>query len=97
LKWFAISKAAGFGEAYSKSTTIICYSMIQISIAKGRWEGKIMVGRTNLVVLGFTLVHAIQAKYIAVLSVVMTQDRVRLNVGGFEPSHVALPLYLKTV
>jgi hypothetical protein len=66
--------------------------MIQISFAKGRWEGKIMVGRTNLVVLGFTLVHAIQSEYIAVLSVVVTQDRVRVNVGGFEPSHVALPL-----
>jgi hypothetical protein len=98
LKWFAISKAAGFGDAYSKSTTIICYSIIQISIAKGRpGEEKIMDGRTNLVVLGFTLFHAVQAEYIAVLSVVVTQNKVRINVGSFDPFHVALPLYLKPV
>lgn len=54
-------------------------------------------GRTNLLVLGFTLFHAVQAEYIAILSVVVTQDRVRIDVSGFEPSHVALPLYLKPV
>lgn len=56
-----------------------------------------MDGRTNLVVLGFTFFRVVQAEYIAVLSVVVTQDRMRVNVGGFEPSHIALPLYLKPV
>lgn len=56
-----------------------------------------MDGQTNLMVLGFTLFHAVQAEYITVLSVIVTQDRVGINVGGFEPSHVALPLYLKPV
>jgi hypothetical protein len=49
-------------------------------------------GLTNLVVSGFTLFYAVQAEYIAVLGVIVTQDRARINVGGFDPSHVTPPL-----
>jgi hypothetical protein len=42
------------------------------------------------VVLGFTFFHPVQAEYIAILGVIVTQDKMSINVGGFEPSRVAL-------